>query len=280
LAYRTVGKPLPRIEGEGKVTGKTQYAADLPFKGLLWAKILRSPIPHGKIKSIDTAKAQALRGVHAVLTGVDVANVFVGTRVKDQPILAADRVRFVGDAIAAVAAENGAIADEAIGLIDFQYEELPYINDPVEALKPTAPLIHEDRNKYKNAPKLPEGVSGHNLQSYVLWRNGDLEAGFQKAARVFEHTFRTPLSHHGYIEPCACTVHVHDDGSVEVWPSNKGPWGLRDQMAEDFGVPKEKIKVHIVHVGGDFGAKASLIDVPVAYYLSKATKRPVKLVFD
>ena len=103
---------------------------------------------------------------------------------------------------------------------------------------------------------------------------------FSKAARVFEHTFRTPLSHHGYIEPCACTVQVHDDGRVEVWASNKGPWGLREQMAEDFGVPQEKIKIHIVHVGGDFGAKASLIDVPMAYYLSKATRRPVKLVFD
>jgi carbon-monoxide dehydrogenase large subunit len=123
-------------------------------------------------------------------------------------------------------------------------------------------------------------MSGHNLQSYVVWKNGDLDAGFQRAARVFEHTFRTPLSHHGYVEPCACTVHVHTDGRVEVWAANKGPWGLRDQMAEDFGVPKEKIRVHIVHVGGDFGAKASLIDVPVAYYLSKATGHPVKLVFD
>ena len=124
------------------------------------------------------------------------------------------------------------------------------------------------------------GCPTHNLQSYVRWKNGDVDAGFQKAARVFEHTFRTPLSHHGYIEPCACTVQVHADGRVEVWASNKGPWGLREQMSEDFGVPQEKIKIHIVHVGGDFGAKASLIDVPVAYYLSKATGRPVKLVFD
>ena len=121
----------------------------------------------------------------------------------------------------------------------------------------------------------------HNLQSYVRWKNGDVEAGFAQAARVFEHTFRTPLSHHGYIEPCACTVQVHANGQVEVWASNKGPWGLREQMAEDFGVPQEKIKVHIVHVGGDFGAKASLIDVPVAYYLAKAVGgRPVKLVLD
>ena len=280
MAFRTIGKALPRVEGEGKVTGQTKYAADLPFIDLLWAKVLRASVPHARIVKIDTSKAKALPGVHAVLTGADVKDIYVGTRVKDQPVLAYDKVRTCGDAIAAVAAESEAIADEAIGLIDVEYEELPYVDDPVEALKPTSPLIHEDRNKYKNAPKLPEGMSGHNLQSHVVWKNGDIEAGFQKAARIFEHTFRTPLSHHGYIEPCACTVHVHDDGRVEVWPSNKGPWGLRDQMAEDFGVPKEKIKIYIVNVGGDFGAKASLIDVPIAYYLSKATKRPVKLVFD
>ncbi|HEY3305837.1 MAG TPA: xanthine dehydrogenase family protein molybdopterin-binding subunit [Candidatus Binatia bacterium] len=281
MAFRTIGKALPRIEGEGKVTGQTKYAADLPFEDLLWAKVLRASVPHARIVKVDTAKAKTLKGVHAVLTGADVKDIFVGTRVKDQPVLAYDKVRFVGDALAAVAAESEAISDDAIGLIDVEYEELPYVDDPVEALKPTSPLVHEDRNKYKNAPKLPEGMPGHNLQSHVVWKNGDLDAGFKKAARIFEHTFRTPLSHHGYIEPCACTVHVHDDGSVEVWPSNKGPWGLREQMAEDFGVPKEKIKVHIVHVGGDFGAKASLIDVPIAYHLSKAAGgKPVKLVFD
>jgi carbon-monoxide dehydrogenase large subunit len=280
VAYRTVGKALPRIEGFGKVTGQTKYAADLHFPTLLWAKVLRSPLPHARIVKVDTTKAQALDGVHAVLTGADVKGIYVGTRVKDQPVLAYDKVRMGGDAVAAVAADTEAIAEEAIGLIEVEYDELPYVDDPVEALKSTAPLIHEDRDQYKHAPKLPEGVSPHNLQSYVRWKNGDLDGGFARASRIFEHTFRTPLSHHGYIEPCACTVQVHDDGRVEVWASNKGPWGLREQMAEDFGVPQEKIKIHIVHVGGDFGAKASLIDVPIAYYLSKATGRPVKLVFD
>jgi CO/xanthine dehydrogenase Mo-binding subunit len=280
LAFRTIGKGLPRIEGEGKVTGQTKYAADLPFEDLLWAKVLRASVPHARIVNIDISRAKALKGVRAVLTGADVKDIYVGTRVKDQPVLAYDKVRMSGDAVAAVAADSEEIAEEAIGLIDVKYEELPYVEDPIEALKPSAPLIHEDRNKYRNAAKLPEGMPGHNLQSYVLWKNGDIEAGFQKAARIFEHTFRTPLSHHGYIEPCACTVQVHADGRVEVWPSNKGPWGLREQMAEDFGVPQDKIKIHIVHVGGDFGAKASLIDVPVAYYLSKATGLPVKLVFD
>ena len=280
MGFRTIGKSLPRIEGEGKVTGQTKYAADLPFENLLWAKVLRASVPHARIVKVDTSKAKALKGVRAVLTGADVKDIYVGTRVKDQPVLAYDKVRMGGDAVAAVAADTEEIAEEAIGLIDVQYEELPYVEDPIEALKPSAPLIHEDRNKYRNAAKRPEGMPGHNLQSYVLWKNGDVEAGFQKAARIFEHTFRTPLSHHGYIEPCACTVQVHSDGRVEVWPSNKGPWGLREQMAEDFSVPAEKIKIHIVHVGGDFGAKASLIDVPIAYYLSKATGRPVKLVFD
>jgi CO/xanthine dehydrogenase Mo-binding subunit len=268
------------VEGYGKVTGQTKYAADLPFEGLLWAKVLRSPIPHGRVKNIDTSKAKALAGVHAVLTGADVPNVFVGTRVKDQPVLVSDRVRFVGDAVAAVAAESAATAQEALTLIDVEYEDLPGVYDPQEALKPNAPLIHEDRSKYKNAPKVPEGISPHNLQSFTQWKHGDLETAFKNAARVFEHTFRTPLSHHGYLEPCASTVHVHPDGRVEVWAANKGPWGLRDQMAEDFGLPQDKIKVHIVNVGGDFGAKASLIDVPIAYHLSKATGRPVKLVLD
>ncbi len=280
MAYRTIGKTLPRIEGYGKVTGQTKYAADLPFEGLLWAKVLRSSVPHARIINLDTAKAKRLAGVRAVLTGDDVREIYVGTRVKDQPVLVTDRVRFVGDAVAAVAADSEAIAEEAVNLIEVEYEELPHVDDPVDALNPNSPLIHEDRNKYKNAPKLPEGMPEHNLQSYVVWKNGDVDAGFQNASRVFEHTFHTPLSHHGYLEPCACTVQVHADDRVEVWAANKGPWGLRDQMSNDFGVPKEKIKVHIVHVGGDFGAKASLIDVPIAYHLSKATGRPVKLVFD
>ena len=214
MAFRTIGKTLPRIEGEGKVTGQTKYAADLPFENLLWAKVLRASVPHARIVNIDTSKAKALKGVRAVLTGADVKDIYVGTRVKDQPVLAYDKVRMGGDAVAAVAADSEEIAEEAIGLIDVQYEELAYVDDPIEALKPSAPLIHEDRNKYRNAAKLPEGMPAHNLQSYVLWKNGDVEAGFQKAARVFEHTFRTPLSHHGYIEPCACTVQVHDDGRV------------------------------------------------------------------
>jgi CO/xanthine dehydrogenase Mo-binding subunit len=280
VAYRIVGKAFPRIEGYGKVTGEIKYAADFEFPGLLWAKVLRGSLPHARIVKVDISRARSLPGVHAVLTGADVKGYYVGTRLKDQPVLAYDKVRMSGDAVAAVAAESKAIAEEAVGLIDVEYEELPYVDDPVAALTPDAPLIHENRDHYKNAPKVPEGISSRNLQSYVCWQNGDLEAGFARAARIFEHTFRTQLAHHGYIEPSACVVRASEDGRVEVWASNKAPWRLRKQMSVDFGVPEEKIKVHIVHVGGDFGAKASLNDVPIAYHLAKITRQPVKLVFD
>ena len=116
MAYRSIGKSQPRVEGYGKVTGQTKYAADLPFEGLLWAKVLRSPMAHARIVNVDTSKAKALPGVRAVLTGADVKDIYVGTRVKDQPVLAYDKVRMGGDAVAAVAADTEEIADEAVGL--------------------------------------------------------------------------------------------------------------------------------------------------------------------
>ena len=210
MAFRTIGKALPRIEGEGKVTGQTKYAADLPFEDLLWAKVLRASVPHARIVKVDTSKAKALKGVRAVLTGADVKDIFVGTRVKDQPVLAYDKVRMCGDAVAAVAADSEAIADEAIGLIDVEYEELPYVDDPVEALKPTAPLIHEDRNKYKYIPKLPEGMSGHNLQSHVVWKNGDLEAGFRQSGA----DLRAHVSHAAFASRLHRALRLHRASSL------------------------------------------------------------------
>jgi carbon-monoxide dehydrogenase large subunit len=197
---------------------------------------------------------------------------------KDMPVLARERVRFVGEPVAAVAAESREIADEALNLIEVQYEEVPAVFDPVEALRPGAPLIHEDRARYKNAPAVPQDVA--NLQSLSVKKNGNLEEGFQRAARIFEHTFRTQLTHHGYLEPHACAVRIDPNGKVEVWASNKSPYVLRDQLAEDLGIAKERIKVHIMSVGGDFGGKASLIDVPICYFLAERSGKPVKMVLE
>lgn len=278
MSYRTLGKPVPRVEGIEKVTGQTQYTADVALKGALWAKVLRSPVPHARILKVETSKAKEVAGVHAALSGSELPLVYVGTRMKDMAVLARDRVRFVGDSVAAVAAESREIAEHALSLIEVEYEELPGVFDPLEAIRPGTSQIHEDRSRYKNAPQVPEGIP--NLQSFTLWKNSDVEAGFKKASRVFEHTFRTQLTHHGYLEPHTCAVRIDASGRVEIWASNKAPYGLRDQLAEDLGMPKEKIKVHIMSVGGDFGGKASLIDVPICYFLAERSGRPVKMVLD
>jgi CO/xanthine dehydrogenase Mo-binding subunit len=278
MAYKFVGKPIPRLEGAEKVSGKLRYAADMEIPGVLWAKILRSPLPHARIEKIDTSQAAQLPGVHAVITGADIPPVMVGLRMKDMPLLARERVRFVGEPIAAVAADSVEIANEALNLIDVQYEELRYVTDPLKAIEPGAPVLHDNPAGYKNAPERATELP--NIQSYGQWSNGDVEAGFQKAARIFEHTFRTPLGFHAYIEPHACTVRVNDDGQIEIWASNKAPFTLRDRVARDLNLDAAKIKVHILPVGGDFGGKTSVVEVPVCYFLAQRTGKAVKMVLD
>jgi CO/xanthine dehydrogenase Mo-binding subunit len=278
MAYKFVGKSVPRLEGAEKVSGKTRYAADVDIPDALWARILRSHLPHARVLTVDCSKALQLPGVRAVITGADIPPVLTGLRMKDMPLLARDRVRYVGEPVAAVAADSAEIADEALSLIDVQYQELPSVTDPVEAIRPGAPVLHENPGAYKNAPERSTELP--NVQSYGQWSNGDVEAGFKNAARIFEHTFHTPLGFHAYIEPHACTVRINDGGQVEIWASNKAPFTLRDRLARDIGLDPEKIKVHILSVGGDFGGKTSVVEVPVCYFLAKRTGKPVKMVND
>ena len=278
MAYKNLNKAVPRIEGADKVSGSMRYAADLPFPEALSAKMLRASLPHARILAIDTSRAASLPGVRAIITGADVAGVMVGLRMKDMPLLAQDRVRYVGEPIATVAADTDDIAEEALGLIDVRYEELPFVTDPVEAIRPGAPLLHDNPLAYKNAPE--REIELPNVQSYGKWSNGDVEAGFQKAARVFENTFRTPLGFHGYIEPHACTVQIKDDGRVEIWASNKAPFTLRSRFARDLGLDENNVKVHILPVGGDFGGKTSVTEAPVCYFLAKKTGKPVRMVLE
>ena len=278
MAYKFVGKPVPRLEGGEKVSGKLRYAADIEIPGALSAKILRSPLPHARIVKIDASIAANFPGVHCIITAADIPPVMVGLRMKDMPLLARDRVRYVGEPVAAVAADSVEIAEAALGLIDVQYAELPYVTDPVEAIRPGAPVLHDNPAQYKNAPERSTELP--NIQSYGQWSNGDVEAGFSKAARVFEHTFRTPLGFHAYIEPHACTVRIHEGGQVEIWASNKAPFTLRDRFARDLGLDPARIKVHILPVGGDFGGKTSVVEVPVCYFLAERTGKPVKMILD
>ena len=226
MTMRVVGKRTPRIEGPDKVSGYLRYAADLAPEGCLWGKVLRSPHAHARIVRIDTSAAERVPGVHAVLTGAQHPH-WIGRIMRDLPVLAVDKVRFIGERIAAVAAESADAANEALALIEIEYEELPAVFDVPEALSPGAPLVHDDPTQYAGAFVHPERPDLPNLCSYGRWTHGDIEGAFGGSHRVFENTFVTQKEHHVYMETHACAVSVHPDGTADVWASNKSPHMLR-----------------------------------------------------
>src|SRR5437879_5391082 len=275
MAHRIVGRPIGRVDGIEKVNGEARYSGDVSVAGLVWGKALRSPLPHARIVRIDTSRARAHGGVLAVLTAWDLPDILVGRRMFDMPLLARDRVRFIGEKIAVVAAADPDIAEEATALIDVEYEDLPAVIDPEEAIVAGAPVVHENPGAYEGAPaERPHA----NVQSVLRFKLGDVEAGFREADRTFEHTLRTQLAHQGYLEPHAGVVAIDEDGRVQVWASNKMPFRLKELLSHALQLPQEKIRVNLTPIGGDFGGKGSLMDLPLAYHLARATRRPVKRV--
>ena len=275
---QVVGRPTPRVEGELKVTGKALYSADLNLPNILWGRCLRSPIPYGRIKRIDTAKASQVPGVKAVITGQDVPGLRIGRCIYDTPVLADGVVRFIGEKVAAVAAETKLAAEQALELIEVEYEELEPLLDPVEATKPDAPVLHPDLLSYKGLPVPVESVS--NVFAYLKWGKGNLEEGFRQADLVVENTFTTQVTHQSYLEPHACVVKAQASGDAEVWSCSKTPFAVRGQLSNCIGIAKEKLVFHPMHIGGDFGGKGGFMDVPVAYFLSKKSGHAVKMIMD
>ena len=273
----TIGVSASRVEGPLKVTGQAKFAADVMLPGMLWGKVLRSPFPHARIVSIDTSGARALPGVYAVITGREFPH-YIGRWKRDLPVLAIDRVRFIGERVAAVATETPEIAEEALSLIGVEYEELPAVFHEMEAINEGAPLVHDDPHAYANSYDNPEAPDLPNLCAYSRSGYGDFEKALQEADAVFEHTFTTTHEHQGYIEPHACVAWVRPTGEADVWASNKSPWLMRMQVATALGIKPESIRANMVSVGGDFGGKGSPMDMPVAYLLSRESGRPVKMV--
>jgi CO/xanthine dehydrogenase Mo-binding subunit len=275
---QVVGRPTPRVEGELKVTGKAQYSADVKLPDTLWGRCLRSPIACGRIKSIDTSKAWQVPGVKAVITGQDVTGLRIGRCIYDTPVLADGVVRFIGEKVAAVAAETKLAADQALELIEVEYEELEPLLDPVEAAKPGAPVLHPDLLSYKGLPVPVETLS--NVFAYLKWGKGNIEEGFKQAEVIVENTYTTQVTHQSYLEPHACVVKTDPSGGAEVWSCSKTPFAVRGQLSNCIGVAKEKLIFHPTHIGGDFGGKGGFMDVPVAYFLSKKSGQPVKVIMD
>lgn len=275
---KVVGNPTPRVEGEDKVTGRAKYAADITLPGMLWGRLLRSPIPSGRIKRIDASRARQLRGVKAVVSGEDVTGLKIGRRLYDMPILADGVVRFIGEKVAAVAAESEMIAEQALELIEVEYEELEPVLDPVKAMEPSAPIIHPDVVTYKGLPDKLAAPSNDFI--YKTWKKGDLGIGFKQADLIVENTFTTNQVHQAYIEPHSCVVKADPSGGAEIWACSKVPYAIREQVANAVRVAPEKLVVHPVYIGGDFGGKGDFMDIAVCYFLSLKSGHPVKMVMD
>ncbi len=269
--------PEWRIEGHDKVTGVARYAADITRPGMLHAAFAGSPYPHARVVSVDIGAARQMPGVRAVLTGADVRPARFGRRLQDWPVLAWERVRFIGDRVAVVAADSLEAAEEAAASVTVEYEELPAVFDPETALAPDAPVLHPDAAEYTYFGGARPARPHPNAQGHVVHEHGDVAAGFETAAAVFEHEFNVPRVHQAYIEPRASVVWIEGD-IVHVVTTNKAPFSLRDQMAVTIGVPVDRIVVDTPHVGGDFGGKGLSLDEFALYFLARATGRPVRSV--
>ena len=273
-----VGVSTPRADALGKVTGSAEYTADVNVPGALWAKALRSPHVHARIVRIDASRARALPGVRAVITGVDVTTARQGRRIRDLPVIAQDVVRFVGEQVAAVAADDEETAERALALIDVEYEPLPFVLDPVEATQDGAPLVHPDIANYGGLPAPLDGPTNVFVTKY--WGKGDVDTGFALADLVVENTFTTSMMHQSYMEPNAWIVQVDADQRVQVWASNKTPYPSRRQIAGVMAIEEEEMRFNPVTIGGDFGGKGQPRNIPLCYELAKAAGRPVRMVFD
>src|SRR5271154_5236526 len=273
-----IGQRTIRPDGAEKVTGRAAFAADTNMPGMIWGKVLRSPHPHARIKSIDTSKAEALPGVKAVVTARDVVDfpidksVMLGIqdmRWMCRNVMARDKALFPGHPVAAVAATTEAIAAQACELIEIDYEVLPWAIEIDDALKPDAPILH-DFLHFEGKPA--------NIVGKIEHKNGDIEDGVAKADGVIERSFTTRPVHQGYIEPHACLVSVSADGKTTIWSSSQGQFMVRAYTARICGADIANIRAIPAEIGGGFGGKTIIYLEPLAYMLSKKSGRPVKMV--
>lgn len=265
-----------------KALGTAEYITDVRVPGMLHAKLMRSTVPHARIRSIDATRALEVPGVHAVLTGEDLAsfNTHWGLYLKDRPVIALGKVRYVGEPVAAVAADTEAAAEEACELIEVDYEILPYCTTVHEALADGAPLVHEKMDTLKDfyfsgQTKAEEGTNVFQRYAYA---HGDVEVAFRDAAHVFEDEFRFPMVSHMAMEPHCGIASWQDDG-LTLWSCGQSPSAIQKVVSKVFGLPLARIRVITPYVGGGFGGKASVKIDPLVAAIAWKARRPVRLCF-
>ena len=283
--HSAIGQSVPRVESEEKVTGRLQYLEDLNLSGVLQAKILRSPVAHARITRIDAQEAAKLPGVAAVLTREDIVDnpaydSQYGPVYKDQTIVAVDKVRYVGDPVAAVAAERADVAEEALERIAVEYDELPAVLDPEEALAEGAPVLHDKVEIRREGFADVGGIrptDGTNLCNQMHLNKGDVERGFRESDHVFENVFTSPSAQHASLEPHTAIAAFEQPGRLTVWATVQNPFVIRDQLAEIFHLPLSKVRVIALNMGGGYGSKLYPKLEPLAAALAHKAKRPVAI---
>ena len=285
--FKWVGTRPIRPDGVPKVTGPAMYAADMAMPGQLVGKILRSPHAHARIRSINTAKAAALPGVKAVVVAKDFPDqkfeyigperVAVNFWHVTRNIMAREKVLYEGHAVAAVAATDAIIADQALALIEVDYEVLPHVIDVEEAMKPNAPILHDDLFTQGVDPK-PTAPS--NVAKRVTFTKGDFATGWKEAEVTIERRYTSKAVHQGYIEPHACVVAIGNDGQCTIWSSSQGQFMVRAYCAKLLNIDLANIRAMPAEIGGGFGGKTLVYLEPVALALSKKSGRPVKIVMN
>ncbi len=270
-----VGRSAPKLEAVEKVTGRAQYIADLTRPGMLHGATLQSPYAHARILRYDTSAARALPGVHAVLTGADLGDHRMGAFVKDETAIAIGKVRYVGEPVAAVAAEDETTARRACRLIEIDYEELPAVLTIEEALAPDAPLIHERLVDYF---KVFPAISKGNSLSYTEIVEGDIAQGWRDCEVIIEGEFETPAQAHIAMEPCGALAEVDAQGRVTLWSANQSVFRVQANVCESLGLPMARLRCVTPRIGGGFGNKMEAHVQPIVAKLTLATGRPVKLI--
>ena len=276
--YTAIGKYLPRVDGVAKVTGAAKYVGDINMPRMLYADVVRSPYPHAKILKIDTSEAEKLPGVKNVITG-DYYAKRGGLYLADKNFLAHKTAKYRGEAVVAVCAETPEIAHEACKLVKVDYEELPAVLSPMDALKPDAPLVHPELETYRVAP-IFHPVPGTNISHKHFLKKGDTEAAFKKCDKIVEHEYYVPHVQHCPIETHTATVKFDQSGNLTVWASCQSPYAVRNALSDSFDIPLHKIQIISEFVGGGFGAKAGTTIEGIIIPLAKLNPgRPVKFTY-
>src|SRR2546425_5574889 len=275
-----VGKPVTRVDVNEKITGQAIYGYDLVLPNMLYGKVLFSPKAHAKIKRINTEKAKQYPGVVAVVTGED-APWTHGESIKDKPFLAQEKVRYSGERVAAVAAEDEDTAETAVKLIEVEYEDLPVYTDPEEACKPGRVAIHENFDKYRKAEFIVQGAMPNVAEHFKL-RTGNVEQGFKESDLVLEERYFVPIIQHAAMEPHSAHAQFDkESGRLTIWVANDAPFRALHEITEALNMPKEKIRFINPLQGGGFGSKGGLKVEPIAVALAFHTSgRPVRVKFN